>query len=89
MDRSCVTDPQKLDQKSNDWEVGIFMAKYSFEFKKKVVMEYLSGKRSQTYLVKKYDIGCKAQLQRWIGCISNVWGRRVTTLFASKRTILF
>ena len=29
-------------------------------------MEYLSGKRSQTYLVKKYDIGCKAQLQRWI-----------------------
>ena len=42
------------------------MAKYSFEFKKKVVMEYLSGKRSQTYLVKKYDIGCKAQLQRWI-----------------------
>lgn len=42
------------------------MAKYSFEFKKKVVMEYLSGKGSQTYLVKKYDIGCKAQLQRWI-----------------------
>ncbi len=42
------------------------MAKYSFEFKKKVVMEYLSGKGSQTYLAKKYDIGCKAQLQRWI-----------------------
>ena len=24
---------QKLDQKSNDWEVGFFMAKYDFEFK--------------------------------------------------------
>ena len=37
------TDPKKLEPKSNKWEVGIFMAKYSFEFKKKVVMEYLNG----------------------------------------------
>ena len=37
------TAPQKLEQKSNDWEVGIFMAKYSFEFKKKVVIAYLNG----------------------------------------------
>lgn len=35
--------PQKLDQKSNDWEVGFFMAKYSFEFKKSIVLEYLNG----------------------------------------------
>ena len=35
--------PQKLDQKSNDWEVGFFMAKYSFEFKKSIVFEYLNG----------------------------------------------
>ena len=42
------------------------MAKYSFEFKKKVVLEYLSGKGSQSYLTKKYGIGCIAQLQRWI-----------------------
>jgi len=26
--------PKKLDEKSNDWEVGFFIAKYSFEFKK-------------------------------------------------------
>ena len=26
----------KLDPKSNDWEVGFFMAKYSYEFKKKL-----------------------------------------------------
>ena len=37
--------PQKVRPKSNDLEVGIFMAKYSFEFKKKVVLEYLDGKR--------------------------------------------
>lgn len=42
------------------------MAKYSFEFKKKIVLEYLSGKGSQSYLTKKYGIGCIAQLQRWI-----------------------
>ena len=42
------------------------MAKYSFEFKKKVVMEYLSGEGSQKYLVKKYDIGGKIQLQKWV-----------------------
>ena len=42
------------------------MAKYSFEFKKKVVLEYLSGEGGQSYLTKKYEIGSRAQLQRWI-----------------------
>jgi len=28
----------KVRPKSNAWEVGIFMAKYSLEFKKKVVL---------------------------------------------------
>lgn len=35
--------PQKLDQKSSDWEVGFFVAKYSFEFKMGVVQAYLNG----------------------------------------------
>ena len=35
--------PPKVRPKSNDQEVGIFMAKYSFEFKKKVVLEYWDG----------------------------------------------
>lgn len=30
------------------------MAKYSFEFKKKVVLEYLDGKVGTEYLSKKY-----------------------------------
>ena len=42
--------PPKVRPKSNDLEVGIFMAKYSFEFKKKVVLEYLDGKGGALYL---------------------------------------
>ena len=60
------TDPQKLDQKSNDWEVGIFMAKHSFEFKKKVVLEYLNGCGGTAYLSKKYNLGSNTQLRKWI-----------------------
>ena len=42
------------------------MSKYSFEFKKKVVLEYLAGEGGYTYLTQKYKIGCHAQLQRWV-----------------------
>ena len=58
--------PPKVRPKSNEWEVGIFMAKYSFEFKKKVVLEYLDGKGGFTYLSKKYGLGSKTQLRSWI-----------------------
>ena len=67
------TDPQKLDQKSNDWEVGIFMAKHSFEFKKKVVLEYLDGKGGTPYLSKKYGLGSNSQLRKWINTYK-AWG---------------
>ena len=42
------------------------MAKYSFEFKKKVVLEYLDGKGGTPYLSKKYGLGSKSQLRKWI-----------------------
>ncbi len=44
------------------------MAKYSFEFKKKIVLEYLEGKGGMSYLSKKYQIGnCdKQQINRWV-----------------------
>ena len=32
------------------------MAKYSYEFKHKIVMEYLSGQGGYEYLGKKYDV---------------------------------
>ncbi|WP_432680366.1 IS3 family transposase [Pseudoramibacter alactolyticus] len=42
------------------------MAKHSFEFKKKVVLEYLDGKGGTPYLSKKYGLGSDSQLRKWI-----------------------
>ena len=42
------------------------MYKHSFEFKKKVVMEYLSGGGGTPYLSKKYNLGSNTQLRKWI-----------------------
>ena len=42
------------------------MAKHSFEFKKKVVLEYLDGKGGTPYLSKKYGLGSNSQLRKWI-----------------------
>ena len=42
------------------------MAKYSFEFKKKVVMEYLEGKGGWDFLTVKYGLGTNSQLRRWV-----------------------
>ncbi len=35
------------------------MAKYSFELKKQIVLEYLSGNGSSDFLAKKYSIPTK------------------------------
>ena len=42
------------------------MSKYSFDFKKKVVMEYLNGEGGWNYLTKKYSLGTNSQLRRWV-----------------------
>jgi len=44
------------------------MPKYSYEFKLKVVKEYLSGKGGYGYLSKKYSIGNgdKKQVYKWV-----------------------
>lgn len=47
-------------------EVGIFMTKYSFEFKKTIVLEYLDGKGGILYLSKKYGLNSKSQLHKWV-----------------------
>lgn len=47
------------------------MAKYSFEFKKKVVLEYLDGKGGTPYLSKKYGLGSNTQLRKWINAYKN------------------
>ncbi len=63
--RYC-TDPQKLDQESNEWRSVFFMTKHSFEFKKKIVLEYLNGKGGILYLSKKYGLSSKSQLHKWV-----------------------
>ena len=42
------------------------MTKHSFEFKKKIVLEYLNGKGGILYLSKKYGLGSKSQLHKWV-----------------------
>ena len=41
------------------------MAKYSYELKRKIVEEYLSGKTSYLVLEDKYQIG-ESQIRRWV-----------------------
>ena len=42
------------------------MAKYSTEFKMKLVKEYLEGNVSYKYLAKKYSIPDKSNVRRWV-----------------------
>jgi transposase len=42
------------------------MAKYSYEFKKKVVQAYLDGKGGYLSLSKEYNIPDKKQLREWV-----------------------
>ncbi len=42
------------------------MSKYTFEFKKKVVYEYLYEKIGSTTLAQKYDIKSEKQVRQWI-----------------------
>ena len=47
-------------------EVGIFMSKYTFEFKKKVVLEYINEYISIRSLEKKYDIKSHNNIEIWV-----------------------
>ena len=42
------------------------MAKYSYEFKKKVVQEYLDGKGGYAYIAKKNGIPAESLLRRCV-----------------------
>lgn len=43
------------------------MTKYSYEFKKKVVQEYLDGKGGYAYIAKQNGIPAESLLRRWVG----------------------
>ena len=42
------------------------MAKYSFEFKKKVVMSYLNGRDGYQSVAKQYGIASHNQVKKWV-----------------------
>ncbi len=42
------------------------MAKYSFEFKKKIVSAYLNGEGSYKYLANHYDIPAWTNIKKWV-----------------------
>lgn len=46
-------------------EVAIFMAKYNFEFKFRIVQKYLDGE-GLLYLANKYELKDKKQILRWV-----------------------
>ena len=47
--------------------MGVFvMAKYSFDFKQKLVNEYLQGKTSYDQLAKKYRVPGHACIEKWV-----------------------
>ena len=41
------------------------MAKYSFEFKKKVVQAYLNGEGGQQYIANKYGVPSPSNIKKW------------------------
>ena len=42
------------------------MAKYSFEFKKEMVLEYLAGKEGYKSLAHKYGIAAASNIRKWV-----------------------
>lgn len=42
------------------------MAKYSFEFKKRIVQEYLAGHCSYQCLAKKYQVPAESNVRKWV-----------------------
>ena len=68
--RNCSA-PQLLDPKTNDWEVGFLMAKYSYKCKKQIVKEYVKGNGSDYVLAQKYGVPSDGQYVSGLLLIKN------------------
>ena len=64
------------------------MAKYSFEFKKKVVLEYINGEGGTQYLSTKYGLGSNSQLRKWLSAYKE-FGDEGLKRSRKKRKLLF
>ena len=64
------------------------MAKYSFDFKKKVVLEYINGEGGTQYLSTKYGLGSNSQLRKWLAAYKE-FGDEGLKRSLKKRKLLF
>ncbi len=48
------------------------MSKYSYEFKKKIVLEYLAGEGGSVTLARKYGIPSETRIKEWIKAYQNL-----------------
>lgn len=48
------------------------MSKYSYEFKKKIVLEYLAGEGGPVTLARKYEIPSETSIKGWIKAYQNL-----------------
>jgi transposase len=62
----ALSRPPKVRPKNLTFGGRFFMAKYSFDFKKKIVSAYLNGEGGHEYLAGKYGICSKSNVQKWI-----------------------
>ena len=47
-------------------EGNVTLKKYDYEFKKKVVEEYLEGEHGYRYLAQKYQMPTDSLIERWV-----------------------
>lgn len=47
------------------------MIKHSYEFKKKLVLEYLKNQGSYNFIAHKYGMASSSQLKRWVAAYNN------------------
>ena len=64
------------------------MAKYNFEFKKKLVLEYLNGKDGYNFISKKYGMNYSSQLRSWSAAYLK-WGDNTLKKAHSKNVYSF
>lgn len=54
------------------------MAKYSFKFKKKIVLKYLAGEGGYGALARKYKIPSDANIREWVKAYQNLGDKGLT-----------
>ena len=64
------------------------MAKYSTEFKMKVVKEYLQGNMEYISLAKKYNISNESVVRRWVNAFK-IQGYDGLKVLRKKQEVLF